>query len=480
MLASRAIKGASWLISSRLIGRAVDFVTLLFLARTLTPADFGLTALAMTLIIILDTVLEVPVIQALISLQRLTKSHLDTGFTLGLLRSLVVAVIVLASAYPFSYLYSDSRLVLLIAALALSPIARGMLNPNLVRFARNMQFRPNFITEFSGKICGMAAAVSIVLAGGGYWAIAANTIVPPVVSLVVSYMLAPYRPSLSLSRLNEFAGYIGWFTGAQILVAVNWQFERLVLGRFVDKASLGRYALASDLAIFPSQAIVGPAMHSVMAAFSRISTEKERHEPAFLKASGLTMLVVVPMCVGLSVTGDLIVRLLLGPKWQDAGLYLQLISLSFVAAPYYQTLQAFSLALARPVVLFRINLISLALRIPLVGALVYFYSIMGAIAALIILSVIMFGVYLYYVRREIGIGYRRQLGNLWKVAAAAAAMAAAVQYARHLLMPPDLNYIVELMLMATLGAALYAAALTACGVWLGRDQGRFQIVNRWW
>jgi lipopolysaccharide exporter len=480
MLASKAIRGASWLVSSRLIGRVIDFVTLLFLARTLTPTDFGLTALAMTLIIILDTVLEVPVIQALISLQKLEKSHLDTGFTLGALRSLVVAAVVLIGAFPFSYLYQDSRLIVLIAVLAISPIARGMLNPNLVRFARNMRFRPSFITEFSGKLCGMAAAITIVLAGGGYWAIAANTVVPPVVSTIVSYLLAPYRPSITLSRMDDFAGYIGWFTGAQILVAVNWQFERLVLGRFIDKASLGRYALASDLAMFPSQAIVGPAMHSVLAAFSRISSEKDRLKPAFLKASGLAMLVVTPMCVGIAVTGDLIVRLLLGAKWQDAGVYLQLISLAFIAAPYYQTLQAFSLAVARPIILFRINLISLALRIPLVGFFVYFYSIMGAIAALISLSVIMFAFYLYYVRREVGIGYRLQLKNLWKVAVAASTMAAAVLFARHFLVPPDLNFIVELLLMAAIGAVVYASTLLASGVWLLVGQGRLQLINRWW
>src|SRR5229473_450497 len=76
MLTTKTLLGASWTVSARLAGRLVDFVTLLVLARILTPADFGLTAIATTLVSVVDTVLEVPVILALISLRRVTKTHL--------------------------------------------------------------------------------------------------------------------------------------------------------------------------------------------------------------------------------------------------------------------------------------------------------------------------------------------------------------------------------------------------------------------
>ena len=81
MLSKKTIIGAGWLVSSRLGGRLIDFVTLLVLAKTLTPADFGLTALAGTVIAIVDTILEVPLLQALTRLKDVEKAHLDTAFT---------------------------------------------------------------------------------------------------------------------------------------------------------------------------------------------------------------------------------------------------------------------------------------------------------------------------------------------------------------------------------------------------------------
>ena len=133
MLTTKTILGAGWTVSSRLAGRGIDFITVLVLARALTPADFGLTAIASTLVFILDAVLEVPLILALTSLRDVTKSHLDTAFTLGILRALLLLTIVLSAAWPFAQVYGDNRLPALVAALAFGPIARSLYSPGRVK-----------------------------------------------------------------------------------------------------------------------------------------------------------------------------------------------------------------------------------------------------------------------------------------------------------------------------------------------------------
>jgi O-antigen/teichoic acid export membrane protein len=160
MLATKTLLGAGWTVSSRLAGRLIDFVTVLVLARTLTPADFGLTALAMTLTVIADMVLDIPLIKALTRLERLKKSHLDTAFTLGAMRGLLLALVVLVAAWPFSRIYHDSRLLPLIALISIGPIARSLYSPAMVRYIRDMSFRRVFIAEILGKIIAFTVAIS--------------------------------------------------------------------------------------------------------------------------------------------------------------------------------------------------------------------------------------------------------------------------------------------------------------------------------
>lgn len=477
MLAFKAFKGAGWLVFSRFVGRMIDFVTLLIFARILSPADFGLAALAMSLVMVVDTVLEVPVTQALVRLERLDRSHLDTGFTLSVMRSGLIAVIVMIAVWPFSAVNHEPLLVPLGTVLAIGPIAKGFYSPAMVHFTRELGFRQTFVMEFSGKLCAFVVAVATVLLGGSYWAIVANFVTASVTATAVSYLLAPYRPAFSLARFHDFAGFIGWFSSAQLVSALNWQFDRVLVGIVAGKAALGRYAVASDISVVPTQSLIGPALQPVMAAFSLIASDPARMRLAFLKAARFAMAASIPASVGVSLTADLVTRLLLGEKWADAAPLLTLLSLSVAPIPYFQTLYSASLALDRPGILFRLNSMDLLLRVLLVSAGLSVLSVEGAGIGRVVLSSIMFVVYLDAVRRLLSLGIRDQLRNLWKIAAATLVMVACVLAFRREMATWAVNDVVELVLVVTVGAVSYIGTLLSLGMRLAIGKGRLELFD---
>jgi O-antigen/teichoic acid export membrane protein len=464
MLTTKTLLGAGWTVSARLAGRIVDFVTILVLARILTPADFGLTAIATTLITVVDTVLEVPLSLALISLTRVTKSHMDTAFTLGLLRGLLLTVVVLSAAWPFSRIYHDDRLISLVAVLAIGPVARSLYSPSMMNYVREMSFRQGFTAEVAGKLIASAIALSVVFSGGGYWAIAAGSVSANVATTLISYLIARYRPALSLSRFSEFSTFLGWFSTAQILAAISWQYDRIFLGYFISKADLGQYTMASDLSVLPTQSLIGPAMQPLVAAFARINDDRERVRSAYLKASLLTMMLAAPTSIGMSLTSDLIVDVMLGAKWSEAAIYLQWLALSVVLSSFYQPLHSLTIATNRTDLVFRLSIIELCSRVVLVAAGFYFYSVMGVIAARLGVSLIMFVLSLLTARHLIGVTLASVLGSLWKVGAACAAMALAVLMLRAGLAGRELNSFIELVFTAGFGAVVYLGGLLVLGV----------------
>jgi O-antigen/teichoic acid export membrane protein len=464
MLTTKTILGAGWTVSSRLAGRAIDFITVLVLARALTPADFGLTAIATSLVFILDVVFEVPLIVALTRLKDVKKSHLDTAFTLGLMRGLVLSFAVLATAWPFARIYSDNRLFFLVAALVVGPIARSLSSPAMVDYVRQMSFRQNFAAEFLGKVISSVLAISVAYLGGSYWAIVVGSISSSVATTLISYFIAPYRPKLSLSMFSEFSTFLGWFSLAQIFSAVSWQFDRILLGYFIPKSDLGQYTMASDVAVLPTQSMIGPAMQPLIAAFSQINDDRERLRIAYSKASRFTMMLAAPTSIGMSLTSDLIVSVLLGAKWTEAAVYLQWLALSFVLGAFYQPLSALALATNRTNLIFRLTFLEACFRIVLVLAGLYFYSLMGVIVARLAMSLIMFIASLLAAQYLIGARATSELINLWKVAAACATMALLVMMMRHELHGRGLNAVVELVLTAAVGVAVYVGTLAALGV----------------
>lgn len=247
-ISARTGSGAAWLIGSRFATRGVDLATLAVLARLLDPAAFGLVAIAMTLLLIVEAVFELPILQALVRIEVLDRGHFDTAFTLGVIRGGVLAVTMALCAWPFALIYGDHRLAPLICVLAVAPAMRGVVSPRMAIFARQINFRRDFVIEIAGKVAALACASGVAVATHSYWAIVAGTVATPTVTAAVSFAFAPYRPRLSLVQWPAFRSFLGWSSAAQVLSAISWQFDRLILGQFVPPAALGRYALASDLA----------------------------------------------------------------------------------------------------------------------------------------------------------------------------------------------------------------------------------------
>lgn len=478
MSAMKTMKGAAWLVGSRFVGRIIDLFTLLIFVRVLTPADFGLTALAMTVVLIVDTVLEVPVTQALTRLPAIDKTHLDTGFTLGLLRGFGIALVILIASWPVSVIYDNAELAPIMIALAVGPVLRSLASPRMVEFMRDMSFSQIFMMEVFGKAVAFVAAVSTVLAGGGYWALVVNFATAGSVGAIASYVIAPYRPSLSLRRFNDFASFVGWFSLAQFVSALNWQSDRLLLGAYVDKPTLGRYAVSGDLAVLPIQSLILPAMMPVMAAFARIGNDRERQRFAFLKAARFAMMLSVPLAVGIALVSDLVVALLLGAQWREAAPILSLLALSVVGIPYFQTLYSLALAIDRPSLVFRLNATELAVRIVLLPVGLALLAAPGVALARIGVLVVMFAAYLFHARSLIGAGIGDQLLNLWKIVAAAGVMVLAVLGLRHVLLPLGLPPLLEAPIVVGAGALTYALALVALGLRLAIGGGRFELYDR--
>jgi PST family polysaccharide transporter len=205
-------------------------------------------------------------------------------------------------------------------------------------------------------------------------------------------------------------------------------------------------------------------MQPLIAAFSSIHDDRERLRSAYLKASRFTMLLAAPTCIGMSLTSDMIIDVLLGSKWKEAAVYLQWLALATVLNAYYQPLHSLALATNRTDLVFRLNLLDLCSRILLVSMGLYFYSLPGVIVSRGAISLIMFIFSLLAARYLIGIKVVSEVANLWKVAAAGAAMAVFVLILRHELTGMDLNAFLALGLTAAFGAAVYIGALFLLGV----------------
>jgi O-antigen/teichoic acid export membrane protein len=460
-VSGRTAAGATLMITSRLITRCIDLATLVLLGRLLTPADFGLVAIAMSVIVIVEGVSELPVLQALLRLPVLDKAHCDTAFTLAALRGAGLALTLFMLAWPLAKLYGDHRLIGLFCTLWIAPAARGLGSPRFADFPRKFEFRPAVAVEIAGKVLAFLTSVGLAWWTRSYWSIVAGTIVTPVSMSIISHLVAPYRPKLSLVAWRDFASFLGWSTAAQVVNAVNFQMDQLTLARFVSPLEIGRFSMATNLANLPTQAVVAQVVSPLMVAFSHIRGDTARLAAAYQNSAVTMVAIGFPVMVGLSMIAEPGIRLILGEQWLASVESLRLLSIAAIPYFFVSALGPLSMALNRTGIFFRLSLIEFCLKLPPILIAAIYYGVPGVVVVRLVIAIVMAGCSMLAVRELTQLSIRAQLLRPWRPILSSILMALAIWPTEtwlagvHDILPLTLG----LTAVVGFGAAVYSGSL---------------------
>ncbi len=461
------------MVVARLISRVIDLVTLLVLARLLLPADFGVVAIAMTVIYILEAALELPLSQALVRLPVIEDRYYDTAFTLGVMRGSLLCVLVCAAAVPFARFYHQPHLVGLICLLSLAPASRGLFNPRMAQFAKDLNFKWEFLFEFVSKVAAFGVAVAVAVLFHSYWSIALGTVTAPLLAGALSYSKLPFRPRFTLREWRVFSDFLGWMTVSQLVMAFTWQSDQLLLGKLVKPAQLGMFSTANTLSQAPMLALFGPILRPLLSAFAAVSGDREKLAASYAAAAGAVVMLGLPMLVGETLVADPLVRLMLGHRWLGAIPMARWLPLSIVPSLFAVPLPSLVMALNKTRLLVYRNVFELFIKLPLVTVGAIWFHFAGVIGARVISETLTVGFCIVLIQRSVGLSAVSQLWSCVRPALAAAAMAAVVMLARPLL---DWGYApvglaAQIAATASLGAVVYGLSLWVLWRWAGSPVG---------
>ncbi len=292
--------------------------------------------MAMTTIFVVEAIVDLPLAAILVREEDPGDEKYATAFTLALLRCAVIAATIAVLAWPISRFYDEPRLVPLMLFASLAPIFRGMLSPRLVSFQRHFNYRPLSALDVASKIVSLVVVSAVVITTKSYWAIAAGTVTTSASLMAFSYYLAPMRPALTLSKWRDLrVATIGWNSVSQIIQAINWQLDRIILPKFIDIVSFGRFTFSTDLSAIPYQAIAQPVGGPLASAFVNASSPEELRVVYLRSTAGLVHL-MAPILLTIGLLSEPLLRIVFGEKWLAAAPILSGLALvSMVGLPAF-------------------------------------------------------------------------------------------------------------------------------------------------
>jgi lipopolysaccharide exporter len=380
--AQRAGKALIWQVIQLGSDKLLFFIRILVLARLLTPQDFGLVAIATTAMGFFQNITDIGLIPALIQGKEITEKQYNVAWTVGMMRAMLIATIMVIGAPWIAILFDESQATPIIRVLALYPLLVASISIKIAEQNRNLSFRPLAILKLTESL--VKAAVSIILAVFfGLWGLVVGTIAGVAAISILSYILAPHRPRLLFDReiLRPLVNFGRWMFVTSLIAMAGTSILRIVITRQLGATALGLYYLAAQLAYLPSEVSSGVFGAVAFPMFSRLQTDFERAKRAFRTMVVGTAAILYPACLLIIVLAPTFVSEVLGPKWNGTEIIVQILSLATMIGIFGDTVVEILKGMGRPDRRTLMGFAQMLVLIGLVSLLTSQFGIVGAALA---------------------------------------------------------------------------------------------------
>ena len=474
-IAPRRIKqqmahGIAWMTAARMGVRFLGLLSTLVLARLLTPADFGLIALAMSVVKLVETLREFGFEMPLIQKRDASRDDFDTAWTLNVILAAVICTLI-AIAAPFAAdFYSEPRIEVILYLIAAGHFFLAFQNIGTVQFRRDLDFKRDFALQVAQKVSMVAVAIPLAFALRSYWALVGGIVAGNVAAVVVSYAFMHYRPRFCLKSWRPLFSFSKWIQVSSMLRYVRDRGFVLVMGRALDASAIGLFSVAKEIGGAANQALIAPINRAVFPGYSRLANDAERLRDAYKSTLGLIALVAVPASAGVAAISNLLVPVALGPQWHAAAPLLTLLALGGATRALSASTASVLYATGQP----RLQTLTVGIQsvtlLPMIAAGVIYGGLEGAAWAYLLHSAIVVLPACYIIIfRKTPIRISDAWDPLWRPALSAAVMFAITKPLAIAWASPDTWIALPRLLAVTLIGTL---AFTGCIVVLWHLAGR--------
>ncbi len=293
---------------------------MLYVARVLTPAEFGLVAMA-NLAIGLGRMVEDLGLDAVIVQDRtLGRNEIARLGGLAVAVGLAFFGIYAALALPIAGFFGEPIVASLIVVLGITFVTDSLQIVPRALLQRDLAFRRlawiNFMTlAVQALTLGAFAALGL-----SYWSLVLNAICAGAVTAVVLNALRPHPLGLPV-RLRELSRPIG-FGWRMIVSRIAWygysNADSTIVGKLLGKSALGAYSFAITIATVPVTEVTSLISRVVPGVFSEVQHDRPALRRYYLVITEAISLVTLPMLCGLALTADDAVAVALGPQWGES------------------------------------------------------------------------------------------------------------------------------------------------------------------
>ncbi len=415
-LKKKAVHGVLWSGAENFSVQGIQFVVMIVMANLLDPSDYGILGMLAIFIAVSNSFVNSGFSQALIRKIDRTETDCSTVFYFNLAIAALFYLLLFFSAPLIARFYSTPLLVPVTRVISLSLIINAFTIVQRALFTARVDFRSQTIASIAAVVLSGTTGIWLAYKGYGVWALVAQTLILGAVNSLLLWILSRWHPRsvFSFESLRSMFSFGSKLLLSGLIDTIYNNVYTLVIGRKFSAADLGFYTRANNFAQFPSTNLTNVLQRVTYPVLCNIQNDPERLATAYRKLLRLSGYVIFPLMIGLAAVARPTILILIGQKWEPSILLLQILCFALMWYPIHainlnllQVTGRSDLFLRLEIIKKAVGIVILCITIPM--------GLTAMVAGLVVHSVLSLLINTHYTGKQIGVGFWRQMGDLFPV-----------------------------------------------------------------
>lgn len=445
----------------------------IFLARLLSPADYGMVGMLTIFSLIAVSLQESGFISALNRKKDARQEDYNAVFWFNVMCSTTVYIVLFFLSPLIAAWFRQPVLVPLARLMFLSFVISSFATTPRAWLFRNLRVKQTAIITMVALVASGVTGVTLAWNGFAYWGIAWQNITYCLFITIGSWMAAEWRPTFHLDfrPLRGMIGFSSKLLATNIFTHINNNLFSLFFGRLYGERMVGYYNQANKWTGMGYNTLTGMVWSVTQPLFARLSyDDPQRMREVFRKMLRFTCFLSFPSLFGLGLIAPEFITIAITDKWLPSAQLMQLLCVGGAFMPVASLYSNFLISQGKSNV-FMYNTMAQCLVQMLCMVALYPYGVEAMVVAYVVVNILWVLAWHFFVRRTMTLTLVESLRDMFpfmvlSLLAMAAAWGASLLVEGHV----ALSLLVKIVVAAVTYLALMwmfgAAILKECFAYL--------------
>ena len=453
-------KGMLWGGLSNTVCQLLSLVFGVYLARVLTPDDYGPIGMLAIFTAIAGSLQDSGFVAAIANRKTATHDDYNAVFWFNIIISLLMYAVLYFCAPLIAAFFNQPILVNLsrynflgfvVAAFGIAPSAY---------LFRELKVKEKSISLILAISISGITGIALALNGYSYWGIATQSIVYVLVRSIVCWYFTPWHPSfrINFAPLKYLFAFSYRLLITNLFQRFNWNIFSFILGKYYTRSDVGNYTKSAEWFNMGGEVVNGMVNAVAQPALAKVVDDNERQLRVFRKMLRFTAFVSFPLMLGLSLVSKELIVVVITEKWIESAHMLQVLAIWGAFMPLQSMFTNLLVSRGKAAVFMWCTIIQGVLTLALL-LLLHPYGIRNMIIAYCIFNALWLFVWHYFAEKEIRIKLQMFLIDTLPYLL----MATGVMVATYHLTKPIDNIYILLVARIAIAALLYIGTAWIAG-----------------